>query len=294
MRVLVLGAGGQLGKDLVPSLRSHGHEVVAAHRKVVDVTDSGAVVAALNQSGPDRVVNCAAYTKVDQAEREPALAFAINRDGARVVAEACAERSIPLCHISTDFVFSQPPPCPAVPWGVSAHPLPKGVYASSKREGELACEAAGGELFLVRTSWLYGNDGPNFPLAILRAAAVGRPLQVVSDQVGSPTWTGALAAALTWLLGTRHFGIFHLSGGGSTSWYEFARAVVQEAGLTAEIHPVTAAEWGAPAPRPSYSVLDNSSFSRLGGPSLPAWRASLATYIEEERQGAVLTATAGV
>ncbi len=291
MRVLVLGAGGQLGKDLVPILRAAGHEAVAAGRRMVDVTDREQVLAVISELELDRVVNCAAYTRVDQAELEPAAAFAVNRDGAGVVAQVCAQRSIPLCHISTDFVFSQPPTRPGVPWGVADDPNPKGVYAVSKREGELACEAAGCDLFLVRTSWLYGNRGPNFPLAILRAAAAGRPLRVVSDQVGAPTWTGALAPALAWLIATPDFGRYHLSGGGSASWYEFARAVLQEAKVPAEIRPVTAAEWAAPAPRPTYSVLDNTAFTALGGPGLPPWRASLAAYIEEERQGAVLAAT---
>ncbi|MHB8333204.1 MAG: SDR family oxidoreductase, partial [Candidatus Dormibacteria bacterium] len=149
MRILILGAAGQLGRELVPRLRDCGHEVVAASRTEVDITNADEVGGALAAAPFDRVVNCAAYTRVDQAEREPELAYAINRDGAAVVARACADLEVPLSHISTDFVFTQAPPTPGRPWQESDRPQPAGVYATSKRAGELACEAAGGPLQVV-------------------------------------------------------------------------------------------------------------------------------------------------
>ena len=293
MRVLVLGAGGQLGTDLLAALADAGHEAVGAGRSEVDVTDDLQVRSALAGGRPDRVVNCAAYTRVDQAESEPELAFAINRDGAGVVAGACAEAGVPLCHISTDFVFGQAVEGTPRPWRTTDDPEPQGVYAKSKREGEVACQEMGGPLYLVRTSWLYGNRGPNFPLAILRAAAARRELRVVSDQVGAPTWTRDLSTAICWLISTPHLGIHHLCGQGATTWYEFARATLEEVGIQARIEPVSTADWGAAAPRPRYSVLDNSRFLELGGPALAEWRSELRDYLGSERDGAVRAALSG-
>jgi dTDP-4-dehydrorhamnose reductase len=293
MRILVLGAGGQLGRDLVPALAAAGHAVEGLSREELDITAEAPVAAALRDRHPDVVVNLAAYTKVDLAEREVELAFAINRDGAALVARACAQAGVPLCHVSTDFVFTQDPGHPPRPWGVTDTPEPRGVYATSKREGELACLDAGGELFIVRTSWLYGNRGPNFPLAILRAATRSKQLRVVRDQLGCPTWTADLSRALAWLIATRNFGIHHLSGAGSCSWYQFAREILDELEIQAELIPVSTAEWGAAAPRPRYSVLDNSEYVQLGGHPLADWKDELREYLLAEREGAVAAALSG-
>lgn len=289
----MLGAGGQLGRDLVPQLRQAGHHVVAAGRREVDVADRAQVAQALEVEAFDRVVNCAAYTAVDRAESEPELAYSVNRDGAEAVAVACAREGVALCHLSTDFVFGQSPPQPGRPWEESDQPQPRGVYALSKWEGELACQAAGGRLQLVRTAWLYGSSGPNFPLAICRAAARGRPLLVVSDQSGSPTWTGHLAVALEALLRDGSPGTYHLTGGGSTSWYGFAQRLLERLGLNADLTPVSTAEWGAPAPRPVFSVLANRAWADLGGEPIPDWEQGLAGYLDREREGAVAAALSG-
>jgi dTDP-4-dehydrorhamnose reductase len=293
MRILVLGAGGQLGRDLVPGLVAAGHEVVGLARADLDITDPDGVASAVEGRSPEVVVNLAAYTKVDLAEREAELAFAINRDGAGLVARACAAAGVPLCHLSTDFVFTQAPQHIPRPWRVADRPDPRGVYATSKREGELACLEAGGDLFIVRTSWLYGNRGPNFPLAILRAATRSNQLRVVQDQIGCPTWTADLSRALAWLVATDNFGIHHLSGAGCCSWYQFARAILDGLGVPAELIPVSTSEWGAAAPRPSYSVLDNSEYISLGGPPLADWQDELRDYLASERDGAVAAALSG-
>jgi len=286
VRILVLGAGGQLGRELVRSLTQAGHEVTGLDRRGLDVCDGAAVDAAISPGSYQRVVNCAAYTKVDQAESEPNLAFAINRDGAQNVGVACARAGVALCHVSTDFVFSQDPAEPARPWRELDLPQPRGVYAESKRAGELACLALGSQLYLVRTSWLYGLDGPNFPLSICRAAASRGRVKVVADQLGCPTWTGALAPALGRLLELEEFGTFHLTGSGATTWFHFAEAVIAEVGVAAQVRATSAAEWGAPAPRPRYSVLDNGRWYELGQVMLPAWEQSLHAYVEQERTGA--------
>jgi len=287
LRILVLGAGGQLGRELTGCLGRSGHEVTALDRRSLDITDQPGVVEAIARGRYERVVNCAAYTRVDQAEAEPELAFAINCDGARNVGLACARAGIPLCHISTDFVFTQEPAEPARPWAEQANPEPRGIYASSKRAGELACLAVGGPLFLVRTSWLYGMTGPNFPLAICRAAKARGRIRVVADQLGGPTWTGNLAPALGLLLEGEHYGIYHLTGSGATTWFHFAQAVIREVGMDAEVQPTTTAEWGAAAPRPRYSVLDNGHWLQLGMAPLPAWEQGLRGYVRSERDGAL-------
>ncbi|HUY25331.1 MAG TPA: dTDP-4-dehydrorhamnose reductase [Candidatus Saccharimonadales bacterium] len=286
MRILVVGSNGQLGRDLVPTLRARGHEVTALDRQALDVSDEAAVAEAVTSSAAERVVNCAAYTKVDQAESEPKRAYAVNRDGARNLAQACARVGVAFCHLSTDFVFTQDPPEPRHPWAETDLPRPRGVYAESKRAGELECMAAGGPLFLVRTSWLYGGRGPNFPLAICRAAAAGVRLKVVADQEGTPTWTGHLAPALSRLLEQESFGLYHLSGSGSTTWLHFAKSILAEVGIAATVEATTTAEWGAPAPRPRYSVLDNLNWRQLGLAPLPAWEEGLLQYVGAEREGA--------
>ncbi|MGH7639722.1 MAG: dTDP-4-dehydrorhamnose reductase [Candidatus Dormibacteria bacterium] len=286
MRVLVLGAAGQLGQDLLRHLGATGHQALGLNRSGLDVSDRAAVQQVVSNCGCAAVVNCAAYTKVDQAEKEPALAYAVNRDGAANVAQACLRAGIPLCQLSTDFVFGQEAPAPARPWSESEEPWPLGVYAQSKRAGELSCLESGVHLFLVRTSWLYGGRGPNFPLSICRAARQGRQLRVVDDQVGSPTFTSDLAGALVQLLSTGAWGTYHLTGSGATTWFEFAKAVLAETGIRAQVSPVSSALWGAPAPRPRYSVLANDRWKALGLPPLPAWPDALRRYVASERQGA--------
>lgn len=286
MRILVLGAGGQLGRELSRSLDLGGHQVTALDRRALDITDAAAVAAAVQPGGYHRVVNCAAYTKVDQAESEPELAFAINRDGAKNVGLACARAEVALCHVSTDFVFTQEPDEPAHPWTEQDAPQPRGVYAESKRAGELECLALGGPLYLVRTAWLYGMGGPNFPLAICRAAAARGQVSVVADQVGSPTWTGDLAAALGGLLDGEWFGLYHLTSSGATTWFHFAEAILREVGIAAQVKPTTTVEWGAAAPRPRYSVLDNGRWRELGMAALPAWEQGLRGYLASQREGA--------
>jgi dTDP-4-dehydrorhamnose reductase len=283
----VVGANGQLGRELVPTLQVRGHQVTGLDHRALDITDADAVTRAVANSDPERVVNCAAYTKVDQAESEPKRAYAVNRDGARNLAQACARPGIPLCHLSTDFVFGQDPPEPPHPWAETDLPAPRGVYAQSKRAGELECLAAGGPLYLVRTSWLYGGQGPNFPLAISRAAAAGVRLKVVADQEGTPTWTGHLAPALSLLLEQESHGLYHLTGAGVTTWLRFAEAILAEVGIAVPVEATTTAEWGAPAPRPRYSVLDNGNWRGLGMAPLPAWEEGLSQYVASERDGAL-------
>ncbi len=292
MRVLVTGARGQLGRALLPALAARGHVPIARPRAALDCADREAVGAVLATERPEVVVNCAAYTRVDQAEAEPDAAYRANQLAVRTLGVACAAADVALCHVSTDFVFGGTPPRPDHRWREWDRPQPRGVYAESKRAGELEVLHGRARAYLVRTAWLYGEQGPNFVLAMCRLARRDGRLTVVEDQQGSPTWTGHLAPALARLIETGAFGVYHLTNQGETSWYDFARAIVEAAALGVPVVPTTASAFGAPAPRPQRSVLDDAAWRQLGEPPLPAWERGLAAYLEAERLGAVVDALA--
>jgi dTDP-4-dehydrorhamnose reductase len=282
MRVLVVGAGGQLGRELA-GLRGHAHEIVGLTRVECDIAEPGAAAGALQQHRPDAVINCAAWTKVDAAETQPDDAYRANAEGPRLLAEACNAHGVLLCHISTDYVFDGTATSP-IPEDAATNP--QGAYGASKLAGEQAIREATAGHQIVRTSWLYGMDGPNFVLTMLRLGAERDELPVVADQRGAPTWTGHLAPALLRLIERGTPGTYHLTNGGETTWCDFARAIMQAAHLRARVQPTTTAEYGAPAPRPAYSVLDNRAWSSIGEPPLPAWESGLSAYLDQ--RGAAL------
>ncbi len=278
MKLLLTGAGGLLGHEFAALAPAAGHTLVALPRTELDVTDARAVHAALDRHRPDVVLNCAAYTAVDRAETAPAAAFRVNRDGARNVAAAAAERGCVMVHPGTDFVFDGRARRPYRPDDPVA---PLGVYGRSKAEGERAVLDASSRHLVVRTSWLYGAGGRNFVSAILERAERGLPLRVVSDQRGRPTWARNLAGTILELLATRPpvSGVWHVADGGEATWLELAREALALRGLDADVEPVSTEAWGAPAPRPLYSVLDVSATeARLGRPMMP-WREALRGYL---------------
>lgn len=284
MRLLVTGASGQLGHELVVQLRDQGHEVVAPPRATLDLLDperAGAVVAELR---PDWVINCAAWTRVDQAESEPAAAFAVNRDGAGQLAAAAAATGARMLQVSTDFVFDGRQ---VRPYRETDTPHPLGVYGQSKLEGEQAVLAALPEAVILRTAWVYGVHGHNFVKTILRLAREGRSLRVVADQEGSPSWTRDIAAAMTALVRQGAAGIYHYTNAGSTSWHGFASAILEEApaagiGLqTTTVEAITSAEYPTPARRPAYSVLETAKIQALLAAPIPHWRDSLIQMLKE-------------
>ena len=274
MRVLVLGAGGQLGRELVQC--SSAHDVVGLTRSACDITQPGDAERALQLHGPDAVINCAAWTKVDAAETQRDEAFRANAEGPRQLARACAAADVLLTHISTDYVFDGTATSP-IPEDAPTRPV--GVYGESKLAGENAIRELAPRHQIVRTSWLYGQDGPNFVLTMLRLGAERDKLRVVADQRGAPTWTGHLAPALLRLAEHGTPGTYHLTNSGETTWCDFARAIMQAAQLKARVEPTTTAEYGAPAPRPAYSVLDNGNWGKLGEPPLPSWQQGLTEYL---------------
>lgn len=280
MRLLITGARGQLGSELALAAPAGGMSAVAVDVDECDIRDRDAVARALDANLIECVVNCAAWTDVEGAESHRDEAFAINADGALALAEECARRSLLLVHLSTDYVFDG---SGGEPIAEDATPCPQSVYGASKLAGEDAVRGSGVRYQIVRTSGLYGRDGPNFILKVLRRAAERNELRVVDDQVTSPTWTAHLSAALLRLIERGAEGTYHLANSGGASWYRIASAAVNLAGLRADIRPISAAELDSPAKRPAFSVLENRAWLRLGEPPLPAWSEGVAGYVEELR-----------
>jgi dTDP-4-dehydrorhamnose reductase len=278
MRIEVLGSRGQLGRELLRSLagtlhRASGHDVES-----VDICEPASVATLLDSVRPDAVINCAAWTRVDAAEAEEEAAHRVNAEGPRVLAEACRGRGILLCHLSTDYVFDG---TATEPIDETAAPHPQSAYGRGKLAGEEAVRAALASHLVVRTAWLYGQEGPNFVLTMLRLAREHGALRVVADQWGSPTWTGHLAPALVRLVERGVPGTYHLTNSGATTWFGLAQAIVEEAALGVPVEPLTTADYPTAAPRPAYSVLANRAWLDLGEAALPPWREGLHTYLVE-------------
>jgi dTDP-4-dehydrorhamnose reductase len=234
------------------------------------------VASALARYAPDVVVNCAAYTGVDQAEEEPDQAFLVNQDGAGIVASGAAAARARLVHVSTDFVFDGRRRRPYRP---EDEPGALSVYGRSKLAGERAVQGVDG--FVVRTSWLYAATGRNFVTTVLRRGSDGQPLKVVDDQTGSPTWAHDAATAILDLVEHGVRGVWHVAGAGEATWHQLAAEALRIRGLDVPITPVTSDAWGAAATRPRYSVLDVSATEALLGRRFPHWREALSRCLRE-------------
>jgi dTDP-4-dehydrorhamnose reductase len=277
MRLLVAGAGGMLGRDVVGIATADGHDVLAYARADLDVTDAPQVVDVIGAARPDAVINCAAWTDVDGAESAAEAALRVNGTGAGNVARAAADCGAWSVHVSTDYVFDG---LKTTPYVESDPVAPMSQYGIGKLAGERAVAAQAPIAHtIVRTSWLFGAGGPCFPKAIIRAAGERDELTVVDDQIGCPTFTGHLAGALIALASARIPGVLHAAGAGHCSWNEFAKEIVTSAGLTTPVLPGRTADLGRPAPRPAYSVLVSERCSE-GAPVLPHWREGLAAFID--------------
>lgn len=276
MRIEVIGSRGQLGRELMTHLAGTEHHGSGHDLEAVDIRDPGSVAALLDEVGPDAVVNCAAWTRVDAAETETEAAWQVNAVAPAVLARACAARGVLLCHLSTDYVFDG---TATAPIDEAAVPHPRSAYGQGKLAGEEAVREILARHQIVRTAWLYGQEGPNFVLTMLRLAAERDRLRVVADQTGSPTWTGHLAPAIVRLVARGVPGTFHLTNAGSTTWHGFASAIVEEAGLRVPVDPIPTSAYPTAAPRPAYSVLANRAWSDLGEAPLPSWREGLRSYL---------------
>lgn len=291
LSLLVPGGHGQLGRELA----ARAEVVRAPGSAELDVTNAGAVVEAvktLASSAADSglspvVVNCAAYNAVDAAETDTKRAFAINGDGPRLLAAACAAHNVPLIHVSTDYVF---PGDGDRPYEVTDAVRPRTAYGTTKAAGEDAVLGSGARAWVVRTAWVYGAYGGNFVKTMAKLAATRDTLSVVDDQRGCPTWTGDLANGLLELASlvvtdkAPSSRVLHCAGGGDTTWCGFARAVFEELGLDpARVHPCTTDEFPRPAPRPAYSVLSDRAWREAGLTPMRPWREALAAAFAEHR-----------
>jgi dTDP-4-dehydrorhamnose reductase len=282
MKVLVFGARGQLGRDLVALFGRHA-PVSAYDLPELDIAEAEQTRSAIWEARPEVVINAAAYTAVDEAEDEPGAAFRTNEAGARYAAEAAASLGIPIVYYSTDYVFDGRKGTPYLP---EDEPAPLGVYAHSKTAGELATREANAQHYIIRTAWLYGPGGNNFVEKILRAGADRPALRVVTDEVGSPTHTWDLAEATLVLARTRAWGTYHAVNAGTCSRHEFARAILGLAGLNTEVIPCASSEFTAKAPRPRYSVLSTAKLEAVSGHRMRPWQEALKHYMNRrERLG---------
>jgi dTDP-4-dehydrorhamnose reductase len=279
MKILLIGALGQLGTDLRKTLAAH--EVTPVDKEEIDVCQRRQVDTMVGDLRPEVLVNCSAFNRVDEAEDDPEAAFAVNTFAVRNLALAARRYEAKLVHFSSDYVFDGPVRRPYVE---SDTPCPRSMYGVSKLAGEAMVQAIWPRHFLIRTCGLYGytgsrDKGTNFVESMFRLEARGGPVRVVDDQFCTPTSTMDLAWAVTQLLPTESHGVYHLTNAGQCTWYEFACAVFAEAGLHPDVQPVASSEFPVKAKRPDYSVLDNQKFRAEGFTDMRPWREALADYI---------------
>jgi dTDP-4-dehydrorhamnose reductase len=277
MKVLITGAGGMLGRDLVSACRSRGHEVLAAAHSDLDICDTGAVDATLASQRPDAVINSAAFTDVDGAEDDEVGAMKLNDECAAQLAAAAQRIGAKILQPSSDYVFDG---AARTPYVESDMPSPISAYGRSKQAGETSVAVANPRHFIVRASWLFGVGGKNFVETMLRLGGEQPEVLVVSDQVGCPTYTRHLAGALAALVEGEEFGIHHAAGGGQCSWYDFAQEIFDQAGVECRVMAGTTEMLARKAPRPAYSVLGTERADPI---ALPPWRRALAEYLVERR-----------
>ncbi len=278
MRCLVTGAKGMLGTDLVNRLREWKEDVTGWDLPEHDVTKVERTINNIHRVGPDVIFHLAAWTDVDGCERDPARATSVNSQAAWGVALGAAETGCKLVYVSTDYVFDGRS---KRPYREKDKPNPLSVYGRSKLMGEKAVAKACKRSFIVRTSWLYGRSGRNFVDTIRIRAREKNRLEVVDDQVGSPTYTRDLCRSLVELARSKRFGTYHLTNHGRCSWFELAKEVVSLTGADCEVVPIDTATAGRPAPRPAFSVLDNRNFRSKFGRELRHWQDALKDYLEQ-------------
>ncbi|MGC8808764.1 MAG: dTDP-4-dehydrorhamnose reductase [bacterium] len=276
MKILVLGARGMLGQDLVPLL-SLNYEAIARDIQDFDITNAQRVEEEILRLKPQVVINAAAYTDVDGCESNRELALSVNAKGAGNIAQACALIQAKLIHLSTDYVFDG---SSADPYQEDDRPNPLNVYGLSKLQGELAIKESGAAYLIIRTQWLYGAHGRNFVDTIIKAAQKEKELRVVNDQRGSPTYTKDLSSAIKEILEKNAQGIIHVANSGSCTWYEFAKEILQQLGMKQiPIKPISSAELARPAKRPANSVLNCQKFEKISGRKMRPWQEALRDYL---------------
>lgn len=283
MRILVTGANGQLGQDLAKILEQANHTVIPYDRDTLDITDQAASLEEVQNSKPDAIIHCAAYTAVDQAESDIDSAYAVNAAGTRNMVVAAERIGAKFCYISTDYVFDG---TATAPYHEYDNTNPQSIYGKSKRAGEELVKSLSSKYFIVRTSWVYGLYGNNFVKTMLRLGSEKPEISVVHDQKGSPTYTVDLSRFLLELVSTEKYGIYHASNSGECTWYEFAQAIFAEANsqggsYNVQVDPCTTEDFPRPAPRPRNSVMEHLSIRTNGFQDIRSWREGLHAFIKE-------------
>ncbi|MFD0697774.1 dTDP-4-dehydrorhamnose reductase [Paenibacillus sp. GCM10027628] len=277
MNILVTGANGQLGQDIVRLLKEQ-HDVKGLGRDQLDITNEEQCSRVLSNFKPEIIIHCAAFTAVDRAETEEDLAYRINAFGTRNIAVAAEKIGAKLCYISTDYVFDGNG---SKPYREYDNTNPQSVYGKSKRAGERLVESISSRYFIVRTSWIYGLYGDNFVKTMLKLAQESETLKVVNDQIGAPTYTVDLARFLERLVQTEKFGVYHASNSGICSWFDFACAIFEELGLHIKVEPCTTEEFPRLARRPRYSAMEHLAIRANGFEDLRHWREGLKEFLKQ-------------
>ncbi len=277
MKVLVTGATGQLGWDVMKELKRRGIDCRGTGSKDLDITDREAVMQYIGTYRPDAVIHCAAYTAVDKAEDEPELCRKVNADGTAYIAEACKLVDARMVYISTDYVFGDDGDRPHE---VDDPPHPLNVYGQTKWEGEEAVRRILPKYFIVRISWVFGEHGNNFVKTMLRLGKERKEISVVADQFGAPTYTADLAPLLCDMVMTEKYGTYHACNSGCCSWAEFAQEIFRAAGMDVKVIPIRTEEYLVKAKRPRNSKLSMAFLKKQGFKEMLSWRTSLQNYLD--------------
>lgn len=298
-KIVIIGKHGQVSHYLQKALSrfsldkqqntQQADQLIVLDRQQLDLSDTDKIVTVLSQQGADLIINPAAYTAVDQAEQEVDEAYLINRDAVSEIARFCAQTDTPLIHYSTDYVFNGDANSA---YTEDCATSPNGIYGKSKLAGEHAVLESGAKALILRTSWVYSNQGKNFYKTMLSLSESRDELSVVSDQIGAPTYAGSIASVTASLveiikqqqgITQAQSGVYHFTCGGQTSWYDFAKALFAANNVTMTVHPIPSSEFPTPVKRPVFSVLDNARLQATFGLSLPDWQSALQHCASEER-----------
>lgn len=276
MKVLVTGAKGQLGYDVVNELKNRGITPIGVDIEEMDITNMESVDRVIKKSAPDAVIHCAAYTAVDAAEDNEEICRKVNVEGTANIAKVCKELDIKMMYISTDYVFNGEG---SRPWEPDDERTPLNIYGQTKYEGEVAITDILDKYFVIRIAWVFGVNGKNFIKAVLNKAKTTDTLTVVNDQYGSPTYTFDLARLLVDMIETDKYGFYHATNEGICTWYEFACEIFRQAGVDVNVIPVSADEYPAKAKRPTNSRMSKEKLTENGFEKLPSWQDALSRYL---------------
>lgn len=278
MKVVVTGAAGQLGQDVLLELERKNHQAFGADRQQLDITKEEDVLAFISEVKPDVILHCAAYTNVDAAEENEEAAYQVNAAGTEYLAKAAKLNGAKMMYISTDYVFDG---TASEPYEVDEPTKPLGAYGRTKLAGEQLLQKHLDEFFIVRTAWVFGIHGNNFVKTMIRLGKERGEVGVVHDQVGSPTYTVDLARFMVELMETNKYGIYHATNSGMCSWYEFAVEIFKQSDMNVTVNPLTSDQFPRPAARPKYSVLSKKRIEQQGLNPLRDWKEALAAYLAE-------------